>query len=301
MWNNVLYILFLPILLAFVYGPNSSNNHPFHDLRSNTPLRILLLTAHPDDECLFFAPTIQSLLSIGRVGQSRSPTLDSTPEIYSLCLSSGNADGLGKVRQIELQRSLNILGINDENQRVEDHPHLQDNITASWDPDVIADVLEPYVLEHKITTILTFDSGGISGHPNHVSLPLGVQNLMKRNLATAGIPPRLFTLISVPLVTKYNSILAPILAKFDLVTSQTALAFEQWIIRTINHFGVEIGPVPQASPRMVPVFVSGVPEYLRALNAMRMHQTQLVWFRWLNVLFSRYMWVNEWVEIQITL
>jgi N-acetylglucosaminylphosphatidylinositol deacetylase len=39
--------------------------------------------------------------------------------------------------------------------------------------------------------------------------------------------------------------------------------------------------------------------YFTALRAMREHWSQLVWFRWLYVSFSRYMWVNEWVEIAI--
>ena len=76
-------------------------------------------------------------------------------------------------------------------------------------------------------------------------------------------PPQLFTLVSVPLVTKYNGILSPLLAK---------------------------GTVSQT-----PVFVSGMHEYWRAVMAMRQHKSQLVWFRYLYVLFSRYMWVNEWV------
>ena len=47
----------------------------------------------------------------------------------------------------------------------------------------------------------------------------------------------------------------------------------------------------------MPVFVSGVPQYTLALRAMLQHRTQLVWFRWLYVAFSRYMWVNEWIEV----
>lgn len=47
----------------------------------------------------------------------------------------------------------------------------------------------------------------------------------------------------------------------------------------------------------MPVFVSGVGGYRTALRAMQQHRSQLVWFRWLYVSFSRYMWVNEWVEV----
>ena len=70
-----------------------------------------------------------------------------------------------------------------------------------------------------------------------------------------------------------------VLAKFDL-TFASLLA----------HFGVQ-------PPLGVPVFVSGVDGYKTALRAMKEHKSQLVWFRWLYVSFSRYMWVNEWVEL----
>lgn len=47
------------------------------------------------------------------------------------------------------------------------------------------------------------------------------------------------------------------------------------------------------------VFVSGVREYGTALRAMRAHGSQTKWYRWLYVAFSRYMWVNEWVEVEV--
>lgn len=50
---------------------------------------------------------------------------------------------------------------------------------------------------------------------------------------------------------------------------------------------------------MVPVFISGIQEYLTALKSMRQHQSQLVWFRYLYVVASRYMWVNEWLEVKV--
>jgi N-acetylglucosaminylphosphatidylinositol deacetylase len=49
----------------------------------------------------------------------------------------------------------------------------------------------------------------------------------------------------------------------------------------------------------IPVFVSGIQEYLMALKAMYQHRSQLVWFRYLYVVASRYMWVNEWLEVRI--
>ncbi|KAH9836312.1 LmbE-like protein [Rhodofomes roseus] len=241
--------------------------------------RVLLLTAHPDDECMFFAPTLLGLFAHG----SASVEDRNSPEIFSLCLSVGNADGLGNVRRDELGQSLDVLGVPPSRRWVEDRSDLQDNFTAQWDHDTIADVVRPYVLENRITTILTFDKYGISGHPNHVSLPHGAARMLStfplhsdigspESSATASTlaRPRLFTLVSVPLAHKYTGPWAALLLKASFTVSDV---------------------------RTGPAFVAGVNEYATALRAMMQHRSQLVWFRWLYVAFSRYMWVNEWVEV----
>lgn len=46
-------------------------------------------------------------------------------------------------------------------------------------------------------------------------------------------------------------------------------------------------------------FVAGIHEYVTALRAMVQHRSQLVWFRWLYVFFSRYMWVNDLVALVV--
>lgn len=44
----------------------------------NEPHRVLLITAHPDDECMFFGPVIQKLSKMKNV------------QFYLMCLSNGN-------------------------------------------------------------------------------------------------------------------------------------------------------------------------------------------------------------------
>ncbi|KAF9010115.1 putative deacetylase LmbE-like domain-containing protein, partial [Cyathus striatus] len=244
--------------------------------------KILLLTAHPDDECMFFAPTILNLtpptkqVILSDAVEPHPAGLTSSAELFSLCLSNGDADGLGVIRKAELSRSLDVLGIEPGNRWITDHPCLKDNFTSVWDPEIIANVVRPYVLENRITTILTFDYQGISSHPNHRSLPAGMKHLIRTYPITSLSPvPRVFALITVPVWTKYSSVLAPLFAKFDI-----------YIQHVVNH-------------TILPTFVSGTQEYLRALQAMREHRSQLVWFRWLYVFFSRYMWVNEWTEVKV--
>ena len=57
-----------------------------------------MVTAHPDDEVMFFSPTILTLVGFG-------------VEVSAICLSLGNADGLGDVRRQELVASYSALGV----------------------------------------------------------------------------------------------------------------------------------------------------------------------------------------------
>lgn len=62
--------------------------------------RIALVIAHPDDEAMFFSP---SLLALTRP--------EAGNHVKILCLSSGDAEGLGKVRRNELVKSGLMLGL----------------------------------------------------------------------------------------------------------------------------------------------------------------------------------------------
>ena len=57
----------------------------------------MLVIAHPDDEAMFFRPLLDDL--------------SHTHEFYMLCLSNGNADGLGKIREKELETSAKFFNI----------------------------------------------------------------------------------------------------------------------------------------------------------------------------------------------
>jgi len=246
---------------------------------------------------MFFAPTVLALAALQRPSvSSRDPT--SSSSLYSLCLSVGNADGLGAIRKYELESSLDLLGVDTDKRSIVDHPDLQDNFTAYWDAQIIASVLKPYIMQNRINTILTFDREGISGHPNHKSLPAGAKALMSTLTEV-----RLFTLITTPVLPKYSGILAPSLAKFDLYASALLHFLETQLARVLTALNIYVppaGPTPTTPrPEVMPVFVSGIKEHWAAVQAMRTHTSQMVWFRWLYVLFSRYMWVNEWNEVRV--
>lgn len=113
-----MFCLLLALLARVLLHPVSSNVDVLLG-KSSAQQRILLLTAHPDDECLFFAPTVSALLA-----QASADSVEgkSAHEVYSLCLSVGNADGLGAVRRDELANSLDVLGVDANKRWVLDHP-----------------------------------------------------------------------------------------------------------------------------------------------------------------------------------
>jgi N-acetylglucosaminylphosphatidylinositol deacetylase len=87
----------LPLLYAYT---SSTAQARFPTLRNK---RICLLIAHPDDEAMFFAPTLLAL--------TRPETGN---HVKILCLSTGNADGLGGTRRRELVKSAMLLGLRQE-------------------------------------------------------------------------------------------------------------------------------------------------------------------------------------------
>ncbi|KAI8140435.1 putative deacetylase LmbE-like domain-containing protein [Fennellomyces sp. T-0311] len=214
---------------------------------------VLILTAHPDDECMFFGPTITALRSMSKA------------RLHVLCLSTGNADGLGATRKKELTRSCQVFGIPPSNVKAIDHPELQDGMREMWSPRLIASLVKEYVTKQKIDTIITFDDYGVSGHPNHIAAYKGAKTYAES--CNNGI--QLFKLSSIGLARKYIGI-------GDMAV---------------------IGASGQVWPSSAVVFVSSPGLYLVTHKAMRRHVSQLVWFRWLYVTFSRYMFVNQLVAV----
>lgn len=106
--------------------------------------------------------------------------------------------------------------------------------------------------------MVTFDAGGVSGHPNHGALAHAMMNL-----AAEGFQQRVWLLETTSLVRKYlglvdvplSFLLLPAAAKDD---ARVALNVRPW----------------------------------SAYSAMLAHASQFVWYRRLFILFSRYTYVN---------
>lgn len=96
-------------------------------------------------------------------------------------------------------------------------------------------------------------------------------------------PPKVYSLSTVSLIQKYTGVFGGLLARFSL-----------WLKILFKWF-----PLFTSGLEATPVFMSSAEQHTKGLSAMRQHWSQMVWFRWLNVFFSRYMWVNEWKEVDI--
>jgi N-acetylglucosaminylphosphatidylinositol deacetylase len=82
------FVMYAKAVWAYFTQPYFQRNIRKHN--------ILYVIAHPDDEAMFFVP---SILELRR-----------TNNLHLLCLSNGNADGLGKIREKELHASCKYLG-----------------------------------------------------------------------------------------------------------------------------------------------------------------------------------------------
>ncbi|PWZ02714.1 LmbE-like protein [Testicularia cyperi] len=231
------------------------------------PKSVLVVTAHPDDEAMFFGPSVQGLSGAG-------------VDIYALCLSTGNADGLGLARSGELYASYETLGLKPGQIKYLEDAQLQDGMDTHWDPNHVASTIRTHIgsLPDPVEAIVSFDWRGVSSHPNHVAAFNGSTIVSE----SSKLP--LYILPSMDIWEKYNSI-----------------PFAVWETITYSgkppdaHSSAESSsnPIASFSPPAEIHILSSPSQYLITVQAMLKHHTQLVWFRYLHLVFSRYMFANQ--------
>src|SRR5258708_20136982 len=124
----------------------------------------------------------------------------------------------------------------------------------------------------RVPQIFTFDEYGVSGHPNHVAIPNALASALNTN---AYAELKAYSLVTHTLLIKYSGVLTP------------------FFIRLGHFMAFDRNACAAAGSRS-----SNLAGYLTAFRAMWKHRSQLVWFRWLYLIFSRYMWVNDWVPLK---
>ncbi|NXI31423.1 PIGL acetylase, partial [Sterrhoptilus dennistouni] len=167
----------------------------------------------------------------------------------------------GEIRRKELEESCCVLGIPPSDVTVIDHRDLPDDPAVEWDTQLLATLVLKHIEAKNINLVVTFDAGGVSGHANHISLYSAVRYDVCK---LPWVPPwagcRVLVLESVNLCRKYISFL-------DVLISCLL-------------------------PRDA-LFILTEEETEQAKRAMRCHRSQLLWFRQLYLLFSRYLVVNS--------
>ena len=258
-WFRSVLVLDVCLYLLFIWSP-LSEMRTFVPVGVRETKRFLLLVAHPDDECLFFAPTILRLISRGVEG-------------HLLVVSQGNYEGLGEIRQRELKDSCRTLGISLSRCLSLNRTELVDHPNQWWPEDLLVALIGEYLVKHSIDLLISFDRGGISGHINHRSLAVALESSsLNRSVSSLSI----YSLRSVSPLFKFTSF-------FDVLP--TLFVFLPRLFFSSS----------SSSSFLV---VSSPVEYLRTLNAFHRHRSQQRWFRHFYTLFSRYMFINDLQSIE---
>uniref|UniRef100_A0A1A8EW10 N-acetylglucosaminylphosphatidylinositol deacetylase n=1 Tax=Nothobranchius korthausae TaxID=1143690 RepID=A0A1A8EW10_9TELE len=155
-------------------------------------VRALIVTAHPDDECMFFAPAIIRLVELNA-------------SVHLLCLSEGNYYNQGAQRRQELLNSCSTLGIPASRVTIINHKNLPDDPKAEWSISLVSSIIMKHMTAHSISLVLTFDGRGVSGHANHIAINKAVRHLAYTGEASEGCV--FLALVTVGLFRKYISFL----------------------------------------------------------------------------------------------
>lgn len=173
-------------------------------------------------------------------------------------------------------------------------------MTAVWDANKISTLLSfafaPHLQTLKskskdaptatIDVLITFDSTGVSSHPNHISLYHGARTFVSQLLTNRPgwpSPVDLYTLTSVNMVRKYSSVVDVLTSLVSvLVGKKEGMGKGKDVLKCD---GKGVSPL---------LFMSDAGEVRKAQRAMtHAHISQMRWFRWGWIGLSRYMVVND--------
>lgn len=225
-------------------------------IREHFDNNTLLVIAHPDDETMFFGPLIVNLVEANK-------------DLTILCLSHGDSDNLGEQRSREMVKVAHELGSRAKLEIITDE-RLSDGLITEWDADIASEYIHKYLMSTGTkTTVVTFDSYGVSGHPNHNSVYNALEMLRGRLRDLNG---RVYHLKSVSMIRKYISFFDALANYLPRLTFGSKSTGEKQITVALNF-----------------------KQYRRLRKLLALHDSQMVWFRRLYSVFSRYMFINDYI------
>ena len=267
---------------------------------------------------MFFAPSLLHLTA---------PSLGNHLKI--LCLSTGNADGLGETRKKELEKSALTLGVRRrEDVFIMDDNRFADGMQNSWSADEIAKVLaqafapapspppppapvattkhgkkksasaapvatppaKPEGPRATIDVLITFDQGGVSKHPNHIALHAGARRFMANIMKGYAGWRCPVTLYTLPTVN--------IARKYSFV-GDAVITLALGVVDELMGGSSTKNVAGSEGERVF--FMNDLSQYWKAWEAMVSgHKSQMVWFRWGWIGMGRYMVVNDLKRERVT-
>jgi len=129
--------------------------------------RVCFVIAHPDDESVFFLPTVKK-------------AVDSNCEVFILCLSDGGFRGRGSKRKGELFDAMSVIGIPVDHITVLSDSSFQDSKIHFWDAAHLRPVIKEHLKLNKADVVITFDLAGASAHPNHCATAYACSTLAQQ-------------------------------------------------------------------------------------------------------------------------
>ena len=227
---------------------------------------VLFVTAHPDDESLFFAPTIASAVSAGC-------------RVHILSLTDGDRGGAGATRTAELVAAAVALGVDACDARVANVAGVRDGPDEVWDVSVASASVAAAISHSRARVVVTFDARGVTGHANHIATAVAVR---RAHVEAGGSqsPWALYELRSVP---SWRVFCGPI-----GVGTCAPRARTPWEVSwgTGAHAAA---PLPQGD---VAVRARGWLPCAASHRGMHAHASQYVWWRKLFVVAATYSYEN---------
>ncbi|KAH9503909.1 hypothetical protein Btru_064129 [Bulinus truncatus] len=160
----------------------------YNIIKINVKSKVVLITAHPDDECMFFSPTLLNLISHCNV--------------FIICVTTGDYYKKGAVRKREFFDSCRLLGISKDNIEILEDSSFPDDPKTPWDYEQLTRALQEILSRIQANYIFTFDNRGVSGHANHIAVSTVVRKISINQTSL-----KVYQLDTVPAFRKYIGLL----------------------------------------------------------------------------------------------
>lgn len=278
----------VPQVLVKFTEPQIQNNkfvkplYPYNSITSPTPLPIrdstvYYVIGHPDDEVMFFSP---SIIEISKRKHNN--------KVKIVCFSRGDAvdESMGGIRSEELRNSARIIGIDNDDVIILDK--YKDGMDEDWSKEDISQSLLKIVGQRqKNLVMITFDEQGVSNHPNHIALYHGTRTFFAAHL---GKESKLYVLKSLNFWEKYSFTMLTCVELFvDLLLK---------FVLSILNININISFFNTYSKHLSIKFYSDLNMLSVSYAAMAYgHYSQMVWFRYGWLIFSRYLTFNHLIQI----